>query len=1669
MYFPFASPRRLLLLLILSLISSAVAATPASKSQPVFTSETDPDFVLKLSFRVIRTAGSTRVVLTDNKARRFLLDMGATSLALTKYENGKPHQLVRTAARTAAKNELLLTRRGALLRVALNGRVLLEARAPLNVNRIVIDDPAQRLKFLDEPRLQPTEEIYLTDDFMTTPDAPSHWRAISGTWHVAGADRPQDAADPFKFVGFATGEAVAVNADTRWFWNDYQTAVSARIVDDASALGIVFAYRSPQEFYGVSWGGAKSQGGGEIKLWHRTGGKTVVLARRAVAARVGQWYRLAVSTYGKKIAVYVDENLALTASDAKLTGGQCGLFAAGEASAEFDDLRVQSVESTSLVATQTGDADAAWQARTFATDPFMAAWGNAGSEWEKEGNKSDSYWYRGHLFDALDLQISAALLKPDAASHLQEVTLLGAPGDAKQGFHLALSGGKWTLLAAGRTAASTPPVTDADLQIKIRDDHLQVFKSDGTKLLDYNGGAANPQGMIGLRFSAPIAPEAIAQAVQVKSPNLVEYRFDAAPVDWSIESGIWQSTNRWACVPNWNFYGSKGAPVAEGQPIATVWNKRGFGGDQWIEAFVAPSEGTSDWMHFAFPINLNITFGATGEVLGSGYTLVYRAQDDATILYRGGKVVAQSKALVIPDFRSNPWQVYERMTETWQHLQILRQGGRIRIWAEVPGPQGHNLDRIQLIDYTDPQPLPGDRIALWTWGVNGMSVAKLRVCAAKVAPPSAEFLKPRESTPTPDDDDDDDYWQHCVNPINGGTFRINLLRPSVPVEAPALVNFDYRSTPGTALALYAKVDDQLFRADFLGKVSGDGDAIPMGKVRISGGDKLLQHAEFPLRQALRDFFPSGPLRLKQLFLADLSSEPEQIGGLAANRKDEIFEYRQLPTIPIITSTNAMLFSLQGAVGDDLPEGEIRIGVTNDVVDPAAYSVTINGRVLPWGAPGLSWSGERRTIEIDPGRAGFSFKDGVKVELKIARGSNPVAFSHTWTMRVANDKTPPAPPQITTALGPDRVSTFEAGTDSWQRLGGEQGATLWRDTSTAASGHASLRLYHRQLAGPFGAMIRDKPFDVRRFPILTFSYRVPPSVKASLVCEIGGNLYEIAFTDDDHTFPVIGAIANVQKDDRWHDAECDLLGAVQRANAGSTVITKLFFADGGITNTVQDVAWHVDDFRFVPALPVGEQSTLRWSANDLSGIAGYSFVMDNAPRTVPDEVLDAGASAPVIAGATYLHVRAKDNAGNWSTPAHFRFAPLAAPEASTPVTVEAKIPAGKTLGEPAVEVSVQNASQLDAESVRWRVRSGERAREYSLGDESDANEYLAFDAESGVLRWRDPALTASHGFKAYPLDLEFTASDLSGKPVVDRKWTVQIQPSLDKTAPPAPFVSYIPADRLGRYDFENGDKGDTGIRRSAWVFPDASTSATGRKSARVVNLLMNDFFSAFLKKHPYSVSRYPRLEFDYRFQIPNDTMATRRWRRRRNTSTPPAEHSPYHLNLVAIVNGDMQIIKFIGGPDGYNVFNENTIGEIEDVKADGEWHHASIDFGAMLRKRYPHAPRFSAEYVGTWAGGPHGYENPQGASLWLDNITLFSTAGNSAAFEWRAPDDGNGISGYSFALDQKPDTTPQEKVLAAETHREFKGLKPGTWYFHLRARDGAGNWSATTHTKFVLAP
>lgn len=114
---------------------------------------------------------------------------------------------------------------------------------------------------------------------------------------------------------------------------------------------------------------------------------------------------------------------------------------------------------------------------------------------------------------------------------------------------------------------------------------------------------------------------------------------------------------------------------------------------------------------------------------------------------------------------------------------------------------------------------------------------------------------------------------------------------------------------------------------------------------------------------------------------------------------------------------------------------------------------------------------------------------------------------------------------------------------------------------------------------------------------------------------------------------------------------------------------------------------------------------------------------------------------------------------------------------------------------------------------------------------------------------------------------------------------------------------------------------------------------------------------------------------------------------------------------------------------------------------------------------------AVDAAGNWGNGA-----VHSGPYWIDSIppgkpvNLTSTShvigqwssSNIVDISWAASDGGpSGISGYSYLWDNSPDTSPQEvqsangEALAASSPPLADG---GDWYFHIRARDGAGNWA-----------
>ncbi|MEM2618367.1 MAG: Ig-like domain repeat protein [Candidatus Hadarchaeales archaeon] len=73
--------------------------------------------------------------------------------------------------------------------------------------------------------------------------------------------------------------------------------------------------------------------------------------------------------------------------------------------------------------------------------------------------------------------------------------------------------------------------------------------------------------------------------------------------------------------------------------------------------------------------------------------------------------------------------------------------------------------------------------------------------------------------------------------------------------------------------------------------------------------------------------------------------------------------------------------------------------------------------------------------------------------------------------------------------------------------------------------------------------------------------------------------------------------------------------------------------------------------------------------------------------------------------------------------------------------------------------------------------------------------------------------------------------------------------------------------------------------------------------------------------------------------------------------------------------------------------------------------------------------------------------------------------NSPRFEWGIPSSTSPIVGYSFLLDRTENTVPDENLEITDNSENYYvsgQLADGVWYFHVRAKDAAGNWGPSAH-------
>ncbi len=642
-------------------------------------------------------------------------------------------------------------------------------------------------------------------------------------------------------------------------------------------------------------------------------------------------------------------------------------------------------------------------------------------------------------------------------------------------------------------------------------------------------------------------------------------------------------------------------------------------------------------------------------------------------------------------------------------------------------------------------------------------------------------------------------------------------------------------------------------------------------------------------------------------------------------------------------------------------------------------------------------------------------------------------SHTWTMTLpkTGDRVAPSPVCLLTDYY--RRLDFESGPELESLVPGESLV----ERVPHGDGHA-LRITNRLCGSTFGTSLGWSGFDLGQNPLLSFDYRIDPESNVAFQLQLFGRPYLVSVTDtDDERGKLLGQIPGIVADGTWRHAEVDLTSLVvanaeARNQARSLHVGKMEVGDFGYSGNAPGAWYELDNVNLTPLVSAANGLELKWQASDAGGIAGYSYLWDDQPATEPDAALETasgtGSFRDLSEGRQFFHIRAIDHAGNPGPTSHYAYM-----IDNTPPAIVGSIPAN---GEKAAVSQVvlrfgESVSQVNASSLQLFV---DKRRLTLQGDQVDWNPEARELTVDLLADWNLLRRPLTDG-QEIPVSVS-GIKDFAGNEAPPYEFAWKVDYAQDQEPPPAPYLwSYS-----GQFQvFDH-----FGNTRHNWrAYAVGGTETTSAERVWDPEKGTWYFHVAKVASGPrFGIHRYnnenivdsPQVTFDIR--IMPGTM----------------------VNFLLYIDKKYYAVQLTGG-DKLPV-----IGRVPEVKDDGQWHHVEIDLLPMLREALPDAEGYEARMcaIAGWSDG-----NELGATFDLDNFGFIGPRPPLPLFNYSSAD-ATGISRYRIAFDQNPTTagTGTETTTGGAGKQLLAADKPGMWYIHAAACDGAGNWSETVHYPYL---
>jgi len=758
--------------------------------------------------------------------------------------------------------------------------------------------------FFDD--LEITDWESFADDF--SDGCVGKWKAVGSGWQVERERLTVSPGQPLRDVQpwddaaledqALTGtqpakgrEGIAVVGEATW--RDYVFGANVQPTQ-ADAIGLCFHFQDPQNYYLFRWGAAETEQPyrHSRQLLKVINGQAALLTESPGGFQPGKEYRLKVEVQQGYVQAYVDGEKVLEALDYDLPAGRIGLYHEGANRVAFDEVVVWFLKEQDLTPKLT---------ERYLQEETMAGWASPQGAWRRVTDRL--FWHRGDFFGTYHvLQVDLPQLGQQAG-HFHAV-LNGDGANLDSGYRLTLqsAGPGQPVQVELRRAGQVQTAVQRDLPAAGSGDprrtggQLRVLRRGR-----YVAALLNDQPLLIHRDDTPLTGRKVAVQwdtwpvdlgqVTVGSAHLLDYTFSVAPTDWHAERGVWEITDRWACFPGWSWLGGT-------QDLApTLWSKRVFEGDLTLEFYAAIRMDRRDAGGYSHPSDINATICGDGKNLCSGYNFIYAGWGNTrSALWRGAKEVQANERARFDNPTSGNTEGFHRH---WFYVRIERQGQQVRTF----------VDDQPIAAYTDNDPLPGGRIALWTYN-NGLIIARARVWyedggTVEPLPPPERFkpvrtrgaaLPPVLWSPThpliendfemdvgevsAEDEErtiltldaterrDGQASLKAYNRQGGNNFAVRLTAAPFNPRQQSHLRFDYRFPEGLRLNLYAQVRGKKHPIVLTGAAEPFGDAAVLGQIAGAAADGRWHRAEFDLGNALKQVYPEAvDLTVEQLELA----------------------------------------------------------------------------------------------------------------------------------------------------------------------------------------------------------------------------------------------------------------------------------------------------------------------------------------------------------------------------------------------------------------------------------------------------------------------------------------------------------------------------------------------------------------------------------------------------------------------------------------------------------------------------------------------------------------------------------------------------------------------------------------------------------------------------------